>query len=132
MTWQLASNESSDLYGPQKVVGIVPRDGFETSFALEYPARFVRAAALDAEWNVLGSSGIVDTNGTVVFADVPPVTQVKHTGNIVITDSEDGYALSVTHSTFPIQGKLFGFPVGWHMVLGVFLLGGLWAAARYF
>lgn len=74
-------------------------------------------------------------NGTgVVFPEVSPVTDVKHKGNVVITDdSEDGYAIiSVTHSTFPIEGKVFGLPVGWHTVLGLFLLGGLWAAARYF
>ncbi|KAF3763435.1 hypothetical protein M406DRAFT_74048 [Cryphonectria parasitica EP155] len=128
----LASNESSDLYGPGQVLAIVPRDGFETSFALEYPARFARVAALDAEWNILGSSGIVDIRNERVFGDMRPITAVKQFGDIMVSDN--GYSVSLTdHTEFPGQGGTFlGVPVGWHSLLGLAMLLGLWAAARIF
>lgn len=133
---QLASNESSDLHGVDQVVGIVPRDGFETSLALEYPARFARAAALDAEWNVLGSSGIVDVEKERVFGDPRPVTDVKHFGSIVIADDdaygEEYLSISVTHSLFPGEAKVLGVSIGWHTALGCFLILGLWIAVRRF
>lgn len=123
-----------DLYGPEKVIGIVPRDGFETSLALDASTRFARAAALDADWNVLASSGIVDVSSKRVFGDVPPVTEVKHTGSVIFTDGEggyEGYAISVTHSDFPLEGSVFGVQIGWHTGLGCLLLVGLWIAAKH-
>lgn len=127
-----------DLYGPEKVIGIVPRDGFETSLALDDTStRFARAAALDADWNVLGSSGIVDVATERVFDGVPPVAEVKHTGSVIFTDGggdgdEGGYLISVTHhSDFPGESRFLGVPVGWHTGLACLLLLGLWAAARY-
>lgn len=135
MQQQLASNESSDMYGPDRVLAIVPREGFETSYALQYPARFARAAALDADWNVLGSSGIVDVGEERVFGDVRPVTAVKQEGSVVVSD--DGYSVSLStseqqqqHHNFPGEsGVFFGIPLGWHTMLGCALLVGLWVAA---
>ncbi|KAJ4387410.1 hypothetical protein N0V93_008002 [Gnomoniopsis smithogilvyi] len=127
----LASNESVDLYGPSNVLAIVPRNGFETSFSLTYPARFARAAALDADWNILGSSGIVDIANELVHADVQPVTSVKETKHVVFTDEGAGYS-ATTHEDYPGQSTLFGIPLGWPTVMCVGLLVGLWAAARFF
>lgn len=122
-----------DLYGSERVVGIVPRDGFETSLPLDAYARFARAAALDADWNILASTGIVDIDTGRVFTEVPPVEGVKQSGSIVVTDDDvDGYSVfSMTHFDFPGQGSVFGVPVGWHTALGFFLLLGLWMAARF-
>lgn len=142
-----------DLYGPERVVGIVPRDGFETSLTLPPDAphspRFARAAALDAGWNVLASTGILDIDAGTVFGEVPPVAGVRQSGSVVVTDGDvdddvdggggGGYSWVFSmgaegeHLDFPGQsGSIFGVPVGWHTALGFFLLLGLWMAARYF
>lgn len=139
----LASNESSDLFSSHKVLAIVPRNGFETSFALEYPANFARVAAIDAEWNVIGSSGIVDIANARVFGEIRPVTGVLNpTENVIYTDGGDGYAISATtgsdgeensHSDFPGELVIFGMPLGWQTGLGCMLLVGLfWTAVRFY
>lgn len=124
-----------------KVVAIVPRSGFETSFALEYPAKFARAAAIDADWNVIGSSGIVDIANERVFGEIRPIMGVlKPTENIIYADGGDGYSISATtgsgttdHSDFPGEMVVFGIPVGWQTGLGCTLLLGLfWAALRFY
>ncbi|PSR88676.1 ASST-domain-containing protein [Coniella lustricola] len=130
----LASNESSDLYGPGQVQEIIPRSGFETSLALAYPAKFARVAALDANWNILGSSGIVDIRRGRVFDELRPIAAVLKVPDVLISDA--GYEVSSSFvdehaKEFPGQGgKLFGIPIGWHTLLGVGMLVGLVLAVR--
>lgn len=136
----LASNDSSDLFSAHKVLAIVPRAGFETTLALEYPAKFARAAAIDANWNVIGSSGIVDVAHQRVFGEIRPVTGVLNpTENVILTDGgEDGYLISATtgaseHSDFPGELVVFGMPLGWQTGLGCLLLVGLfWIAVKFY
>lgn len=130
-TPQLASNETINLDGPSAVLAIVPRTGFETSLALTYPARFARAAALDADWNILGSSGTVDVGSESVHAVVEPVTSVKEAKHVVFTDDGAGYS-ATTHDEYPGQSVFFGLPLGWPTVLCLGLLAGLWVTARFF
>lgn len=94
---------------------------------------FARVAALDAEWNVLGSSGIVNITSEEVSSDTRPIAEVKHTGTVVINEegTGEGYSLSLTHSDFPGESIIFGMPVGWHTALGCAMLVGLWIAARH-
>lgn len=136
----LASNDSSDLFAAHRVLAIVPRSGFETALALEYPAKFARAAAVDAEWNVIGSSGIVDIANERVFGEIRPVTGVLNPAENVILTQDDGeedrYAISATtgeHSDFPGELVVLGMPVGWQTGLGCMLLFGLfWVTAIYY
>lgn len=125
---QLASNESSDLFGPDSVVAIVPRDGFETSFVLDPEARFARAVALGADHEILRSSGTVDVENQTVFADVAPVAAVIQ--DTIVDDGENGYALSITRPEFFDQAEdLLGVSFGWHTALGcalLFMLMGAW------
>lgn len=118
------------------MIAIVPRNGFETSLALEYPAKFARAAALDADWNIIGSSGIVDISTERVFREVRPVTGVLNPNeNIIFTDAGDGYSISATqsgHYDFLGETTVFGVPVGWPAGLGFFLLVGLVVMVRYY
>lgn len=144
----LASNKSSDLFSAHKVIAIVPRAGFETSLALEYPAQFARVAAVDAAWNVIGSSGIVDVAKGRVFGEMRPVTGVLNPmENVIYTDGEGYGAISATasgtgagagggsdgHSMFPGEVVILGVPVGWQTGLGCLLLVGLfWTAVRFY
>ncbi|KUI59957.1 hypothetical protein VP1G_07181 [Cytospora mali] len=128
----LASNSSDDLHDYNKVVAIVPRDGFETSVPLEYPAKYARAAALDANHNIIGSSGIVDVRVETVKEVERPVTSVlRPAGGGVVIDADDGsMSYSVSAHDDSDEG-LFGITGVWHYVLGCFLLFGLFLTARY-
>lgn len=128
----LASNNSGDLRDYNRVVAIVPRAGFETSTALEYPARFARAAALDADHNIIGSSGIVNVRLETVKGTDKPVTSVlQPTADMIITDADDGNSYySVSAPDDPGEG-VPGAVVRWPYVFGCFLLVGLALAARY-
>lgn len=128
----LASNDSQDLRDYNQVVAIVPRAGFETSVALEYPARFVRAAALDADHNIIGSSGVVNVRLEKVEETDKPVSSVlKPAADVVITDADDGssyYSVSAHHDP---DDNNSGAANGWPYVFGCFLLIGLGLTAKY-
>ncbi|KUI66886.1 hypothetical protein VM1G_02435 [Cytospora mali] len=128
----LASNNSDDLRDYNKVVAIVPRDGLETSVPLEYPAKYARAAALDAKDNIIGSSGIVDVRvETVKEVERPVASVLRPAGDVVIIDADDGsMSYSVSSHDDPDEG-LFGTTGGWHYALGCFLLVGLLLTTRY-
>ncbi|ROV91199.1 hypothetical protein VMCG_09357 [Cytospora schulzeri] len=128
----LASNSSEDLGDYNKVVAIVPRAGFETSVSLEYPALFARAAALDADHNIIGSSGIVDIRlETVEDTDRPVLSVLKPAADVVIVDADDGgWSYSVSTPGNSDEGFL-GATGGWHYVLGCFMLAGLVITAKF-
>jgi hypothetical protein len=66
----LASNSSSSLATGDDLWKNVTKTGFETNITVGTNARYIRAAALDADGKVLGATGIVDVNdGTVAPAD---------------------------------------------------------------
>jgi len=66
----LVSNSSSDLSSADSLWKNVTKTGFETNVTVGTNARYVRAAALDADGQVLGSTGVVDVNdGTVTSSD---------------------------------------------------------------
>jgi hypothetical protein len=66
----LASNSSSSLATGDDLWKNVTKTGFETNVTVGTNARYIRAAALDADGKVLGATGIVDVNdGTVASAD---------------------------------------------------------------
>jgi hypothetical protein len=66
----LASNSSSSLATGDDLWKNVTKTGFETNITVGTNARYIRAAALDANGKVLGATGIVDVNdGTVASAD---------------------------------------------------------------
>ncbi|ROV96178.1 hypothetical protein VSDG_05027 [Cytospora chrysosperma] len=127
----LASNNSNDLHDYNNVVAIVPRAGFETSVSLEYPAKFSRAAALDAKHIIIGSSGIADVrHETVKDTDKPVSSVLEPAGDVVITDSDYG-SVSYSVSTHAGPDEAFvGAARGWPYVFGCFLLIGLAFAAK--
>lgn len=131
----LASNSSRDLADYNRVVAIVPRAGFETSVVLEWPARYARAAALDADNNVIGSSGIVDVRLETVKEAAGPVTSVvKPAGDVVITDGPDAgtvyYSMSEYEDDDQEDEGFFGVGGGWHYGLAGLMLVGLAITAK--
>lgn len=74
------------MNGYSKVVAHVPRDGFETAIPINRTARlrYLRAAALDRDANIIGTSKILDmTNGTITEAALP-VTSVNRPKKIAV------------------------------------------------
>lgn len=69
----LASDSPDDLDGADKTVALVKRDGFETEFWLpRLNATHVRAAALNAAGDVIGSTAVVElATGRVTEAEYP-------------------------------------------------------------
>ena len=66
----LASNSSSSLATADNLWKNVTKSGFETNVTVGTNARYIRAAALNADGEVLGATGIVDVNdGSVASAD---------------------------------------------------------------
>jgi hypothetical protein len=66
----LASNSSSSLATADNLWKNVTKTGFETNVTVGTNARYVRAAALNADGEVLGATGIVDVNdGSIASAD---------------------------------------------------------------
>ncbi|KAI1343726.1 Arylsulfotransferase-domain-containing protein [Xylariaceae sp. FL0016] len=92
----LASNASHDLDGAAKVVAKLPRAGFETAIPVgQGPdaaagARYVRVAAIDAQRNIIGASGIFDTlTGNLTAANYS-ITNVGHLVNTTAAEGEGG------------------------------------------
>lgn len=82
---QLASNATTNIDGERFVVATARRSGFETTLTLGVAVnetalrRFVRAAALDLNGTVIGSSGVLDlVSGNVTDVDYN-VTSVAQT-----------------------------------------------------
>lgn len=66
----LASNSSSSLATADNLWKNVTKTGFETNVTVGTNARYIRAAALNADGEVLGATGIVDINdGSIASAD---------------------------------------------------------------
>ncbi|KAI4742500.1 hypothetical protein E4T50_07089 [Aureobasidium sp. EXF-12298] len=66
----LASNSSSSLATADELWKNVTKTGFETNVTVGANARYIRAAALNADGEVLGATGIVDVNdGSIASAD---------------------------------------------------------------
>jgi hypothetical protein len=66
----LASNSSSSLATADNLWKNVTKTGFETNVTVGTNARYIRAAALNADGEVLGATGIVDVNdGSIASAD---------------------------------------------------------------
>ncbi|KAI1343487.1 Arylsulfotransferase-domain-containing protein [Xylariaceae sp. FL0016] len=87
--WAVLSDNSTDnLDGYSKVVARSPRNGFETFVNVTSPNRYMRAAALDADSKILGSTDAVDmstgeviqVNGAVTGVDQPPPSATTSSG----------------------------------------------------
>lgn len=66
----LASNSSTTLATADNLWKNVTKTGFETNATVGTSARYIRAAALNADGEVLGATGIVDVNdGSVASAE---------------------------------------------------------------
>ena len=74
----LAHNSENDIDGSGKVIARGPRHGFETDYWFEsLGASHVRAAALNAAGDVIGSTGVVDLDNHVLIMVNYPVTVVE-------------------------------------------------------
>lgn len=77
--WVVLGHDSeNNIDGARKVVARGPRHGFETDYWFEsLDATHVRAAALNAAGDVIGSTGVVDLEKKVLILVDYPVTEVE-------------------------------------------------------
>ncbi|CAJ2504482.1 Uu.00g118760.m01.CDS01 [Anthostomella pinea] len=101
----LASNSTLDLNGAANVVAKLPRSGFETVIPLSpIEARYARAAVLDINHNIIGSTRVFDVAAGDIHATNYSITDV---GSLVTTEVATALASKV-----PSTG------LGWNVAIG--------------
>lgn len=83
----LASNSSSDLASADDLWRNVTKTGFETNVTVGTNARYVRAAALNADGEVLGATAIVDVKDGSTIASDTKVDIGTGTANTTVSSS---------------------------------------------
>ncbi|KAI0484024.1 Arylsulfotransferase-domain-containing protein [Xylariaceae sp. FL0804] len=132
----LASDTSSDIDGVDKVIATLPRSGFETTVPLGTdPPRYVRAAALDANHTILGSTGIFDTVAGNTTATDSAITAVLTSTMDVATeeavsapsgwasDSASNASTSSSPDTSSDSGGAVSFAIGTVVAVGLVFFG---------
>lgn len=80
---QLASDKEEDLYTTTNAFARVPRAGFETIIPLGHTnGKYLRAAALDTNQQVIGSTGVCDTLSGKVTEVNTPISAAKSSDNM--------------------------------------------------
>ncbi|KAG9944793.1 hypothetical protein KCU85_g7707, partial [Aureobasidium melanogenum] len=91
----LASNSSSSLATANELWKNVTKSGFETNVTVGTNARYIRAAALNADGEVLGATDIVDVNdGTLAAADTKVNIGTGDANTTVSSSSSDSDSAS--------------------------------------
>lgn len=95
VTWALlASSSSMDLVNATSLWKNVTKDGFESNATVGSGHRYIRAAALNAQGEVLGSTGVIDVESGVVT----PMTKNVDIGTGMANTTATGSGSSSTSS----------------------------------
>lgn len=137
----LASDSSAQLFNATDLWKNVTRAGFETSVAVQSSHRYVRAAALNADGQVLGATGVVDVKDGSVTAlekgiDIGTGNASTATSSSGSSDggsgSPDSDGASGTSTATPSASSLGAAVVGVGAVPVAFAMGGASLLALFF
>ncbi|CAD0112463.1 unnamed protein product [Aureobasidium uvarum] len=91
----LASNSSSSLSTADDLWKNITKTGFETNVTVGSDARYIRAAALDADGQVLGATDIIDVNdGSITSADAKVDIGTGDANTTVTSSASDSDSVS--------------------------------------
>ncbi|KAH9884087.1 Arylsulfotransferase-domain-containing protein [Xylariomycetidae sp. FL2044] len=127
----LASGSSLDLTGADKIVAWLAKDGFETKIPLgSTESRYVRAAALDADHKVIGSTGIVNIDsGVVTKANYSIAELVSDSASLGATTAAE--AAEAAAVSGPGDDERASFATEWPYALAFVLLVAVALGALY-